>query len=130
MTEPPKPITRLAEPIDRTGSRGRNRLGDAALRLVIWTWPLAFSISLLAEQVFSGYWPASSWVAHRIAEIMMFWFVPLCCITAEVMGIVALVKARNRHLRYVEAIMAMAMAAAGIGLWYAWIGRPYLAFLF
>jgi len=130
MNEPPKPITQLAAPIDRTGARGRNRLGVVAMRLAVWTWPVGFFLMALVEQLFAARWPDEQRVAERISSTLFVLLTPLALGTAIILAIAALPQARNRHLQRRDAVFAMVVSAAGGVLWYVWYGRSLLARLF
>jgi hypothetical protein len=54
MAEPPKPITELAEPIDRSAPPGRNRLGVVARWLSILAWVAVFAGAALHQPMAAG----------------------------------------------------------------------------
>ena len=117
MSEPPKPITRLAEPIDRSGPRGRNRLGGAALQVAVWPWPILLYAGVLLDQLFTAHWPDAKAGAVRVFEVLVVVALPLVLVTAICLAISALVRAANRHLKRGDAIAALVIAGLVFCSW-------------
>ena len=104
MTEPPKPITRLAEPIDRTGPRRPNRLGR---RSMIWAngiWALLAVVAWLLD---------GPVLAGGLAMCLLI-VCGMYAVTVAVFAIRALMKAADRHLLRNCAAAALLLAVLGI----------------
>ena len=119
MTEPPKPITRLAELIDRSGPRRPNRLASVAGRLCGYTWAAGWLMGMLTLVLVlvgrtSG--PLVGQTLYWIWRIFL-WTAPLAGLASIVVAIVALTKARAAHLQRSGAILAIVWSCLGLLLW-------------
>jgi len=100
LTEPPKPITQLAEPIDRAGPRRMNDVGGFAVVVtVVAAGTIAWAMGTHAQTL----------------TLLSFVFAP----AGLVLGIIGLVRASNRHLRRATAMVAVILSAALLLLWAA-----------
>jgi hypothetical protein len=100
VAEPPKPITRLAEPIDRSGPRAANDVGGFAVVVAV----------LAAAAVALGFG-----TREQAFALIGFLFTP----AGLVLGIVALVRASNRHLRRASALVAVILSSILMLMWAA-----------
>jgi len=128
MSEPPKPITRLAQPIDRHAPRRRNALGHAAGHLCGWTWLVGMVLAMFTPMMVMGDEP---WVsAAGLWSWRIFYFVaPLAGLTSILLAIVALVRAAERHLAVAAAVNAIIWSAGGLAFW-GWLAVPTFGYLF
>jgi uncharacterized membrane protein len=87
-SEPPKPITQLAVPVDRAGPRGRNALGDRAAVYATLAWAMAVGgfVYLLRSPAYLPYILPTSLASCGLAAVVV------------ALSIVALVRAGSRHL--------------------------------
>ena len=101
MSEPPKPITRLARPeemIDRSGPRRKNVPGRVSLVMAVLAWAFAACVFL-----------------HRdLSPMGGSLFVSL---VACVAGIIALARAPAEHLGRTAAVVGLILSAACIAGW-------------
>ena len=70
MTEPPKPITRLATPIDRLGPRRPNRLGANALASTVTAWLMTGVVAFVGLVTQGAFWPAMLGVGLIIVVVL------------------------------------------------------------
>ena len=110
MDETPKPITRLAEPMDRTGPRGPNRIGVAALLLASSLWILGGVMAFAHTQM--------AWALGALAIAGA-----VAAGAATITGTVALVVARADHLERECAIWALLLAGLSVPGWIVAIVR-------
>ena len=110
MAEPPKPITRIAVPIDRSGRRRFNPVGAEALACAVVAG-LLFLFALVAPSFGD---PRVTF----LAAVVTFVGSPVLIVGGIIIGIVALVKAANGHLGRAAALVAFVLLAAETALWF------------
>ena len=101
MSEPPKPITRLAGPeemIDRSGPRRKNELGRKALNIAILAWLVTLPL-LLGAGAGGAVGAAAGFV---------------CATSSAIASVVAVYQAAALHLRRTKALWALVLSALQI----------------
>ena len=98
-TERPKPITREARPIDRSGPRRPNPLADRCVIYATLTWAMAAGgfVYLFASAAYLPYVLPTALASCALA-------VAVC-----ILSILALMRAANRHLHRRRAVASLVM---------------------
>jgi hypothetical protein len=112
MSEPPKPITKLAQPIDRTGPRGDNPLAPMGLILAVLACVCAGALVLAGHSS----WGMGFFVSAVASGVAGF-----------ILSLAALRRAVRRHLRLGGAICGLVLCCLLGGAALAWLARQIFA---
>jgi hypothetical protein len=116
MSEPPKPITRLAMPPVADVVPGPNRCGQVACALVALTWMVTFVVlgwaMMFPDLPVRRILIPAAWVGF-----------PVLNFAGIVLGTVGLARARGRYVRTQDALGGVVLGGVGLVVWVfvAWL---------